>query len=140
MVSLTVIGAYFALAAWMMTMDVVSWVGKKTELWDISETPIVSAFLAERMLDPVGPPSLGGGGRPLGVNGSLDYAEFFLKRVRGAVNDTAQLTEDSLRTREDVFASYAIQERFVAAREDAELLDLLQNGEATVREVDTSRE
>ncbi|MEM8758539.1 MAG: hypothetical protein AAGF47_12255, partial [Planctomycetota bacterium] len=43
--ALAIIAVYFLAAAWMMAMDLASWFGKTTDLYDMTDAPFVSAFL-----------------------------------------------------------------------------------------------
>ncbi|MGP1272561.1 MAG: ABC transporter permease [Phycisphaerales bacterium] len=139
MVALGIIAVYFLAAAWMMAMDAAHWVGKKTELYDISRTPFVSAFLSTRILDEAGPPSLGGFGRPIGLNGRLDYVDYFFSRARGAVDSIQRLDPASDRTPADVFADAAVQERTLADLPVEELTARIQDGEDLLGELDAAR-
>ncbi|MEO1585394.1 MAG: ABC transporter permease [Planctomycetota bacterium] len=139
MVSLAVIGVYFVLSAWMMSMDAVSFVGKKTGLYDLADTPILGAFSSERMLAEAGPPSLAGFGRPIGMTGRLDYVDYFFTRVRDATTDIAKLGEDAERTPADVRASYAVMERRILDVSIEELESRVTQGENILNGLDDAR-
>lgn len=139
MFSLAVIGCYFLLAAWMMAIDVVQWMGTKTGAWNLKETPVAGAFLPEQMLSQVAPPSLGGLGRPIGVTGRLDYVDFFFSRVRDAVDELDRLGPESERSVEEVIASYAVKERQILDVSQEELRERVERGEEILAELDDAR-
>ncbi|MEO1716668.1 MAG: ABC transporter permease [Planctomycetota bacterium] len=139
MVSLAVIGCYFALAIWMMSMDVVSWVGKKTDAWDLAETPVLGAFLAERMLEQSGPPSVAGLGKPIGMVGRLDYIDFFFSRARTAVDEASNVGESSDRTVTEVLDSFSVQERRLLDLPLPDLIERVEEGESILGRLDDAR-
>ncbi len=139
MVSLAVIGAYFLLAAWMMTMDVVQWAGKTTGAWELEEVPVLRAFLSERMLQQSGPPSLAGLGKPVGMVGRLDYIDFFFSRARSAVDEVAQVDESSDRTAREVLDGFAVQERKLVDVPLDELVTRVEEGESILGRLDDAR-
>ncbi|MEO0631474.1 MAG: hypothetical protein AAFY46_12240, partial [Planctomycetota bacterium] len=143
MVSLAVIGAYFALAAWMMAMDAAQWAGKKTGAWDLAETPVLRAFLSERMLEQSGPPSLAGLGQPVGMIGRLDYIDFFFTRARSAVDEAAQVSaateaEGGQSVRE-VLDGFAVQERRLVDEPLEQLVVRVEEGESILNRLDDAR-
>jgi len=139
MLALAVIGVYFLLAGWMMSMDALHAVGKRTGAWDLEKMPFVSAFLSERMLAESGPPGLAGLGRPIGTVGRLDSVDFFFSRVRSATDGIRELEEESGRTMQDVIDGFAVQERRIIDVSEAELLSRVAEGESILRRLDDSR-
>ncbi len=139
MLSLGVIGAYFLLATWMMAMDAVGWVGKKTDAYDLKEVPVMGAFLSERMLEQAGPPSLAGLGRPVGMVGRLDYIDFFFSRARGAVDEAAQVAETGDGQVRAVLDRFAVQERRLLDEPLEQLFTRVEEGESILGRLDDAR-
>ena len=139
MISLAVIGMYFLLAVWMMAMDAIQWAGKESGAWTLEETPVMRAFLSERMLEQSGPPSLAGLGTPVGMVGRLDYIDFFFSRARSAVDEVAQMNDLSEQTVREVLDGFAVQERRLADVSVEELLARVEEGESILGRLDDAR-
>lgn len=139
MVSLGIIGVYFGLAVWMMAVDALTWAGSSTGLWDVSRTPYVSAFNRSRMLEEVGPPSLGGLGRPIGTTGRLDYVEFFFRKAEQTIEGLEKLDPVSGRTSLNVIADTSVLERHLLTSDPAELRATLGEGRAILERLDAAR-
>jgi peptide/nickel transport system permease protein len=139
MVSLGIIAVYFGLSGWMMAVDAVTWVGASTGLWDLSRTPYVSAFNRSRMLEEVGPPSLGGLGRPIGTTGRLDYVEFFFRKADQTIEGIEKLDPASGRSSADVIDDTAVLERRLLTTDPAELRVTLAEGRAILDRLDAAR-
>ncbi|MEL7484048.1 MAG: ABC transporter permease subunit, partial [Planctomycetota bacterium] len=119
------------------------WAGKKTGAWDLAETPVLRAFLSERMLEQSGPPSLAGLGQPIGMIGRLDYIDFFFTRARSAVDEAAQVSaateaEGGQSVRE-VLDGFAVQERRLVDEPLEQLVVRVEEGESILNRLDDAR-
>ena len=139
MSALGVIALFFILAAWMMLMDVVQFVGKSTGAYDLYETPIVSTFLPRRMLEEIGPPTLGGLGKPWGDDGRLNSVVFYHTRAKTAIktiNSAEGITEESIQR---VLNEAGVAERKLADIGVEELEGYVVEIDAILAEMDSLR-
>lgn len=139
MSALGVIALFFVLAAWMMLMDVVQFVGKSTGMYDLYETPIVSTFLPRRMLEEIGPPTLGGLGKPWGDDGRLNSVVFYHTRAKTAlktINSAEGITEESIQR---VLDEAGVAERNLADLGIDELERLVGEIDGILAEMDSLR-
>lgn len=109
-----IIGAYLLLAGWIWLMEGVNWLGKQTEMWDLSSRPLLGMFLPEKTLERVGPAQVAGFGLEQSVRERTNHADWMVKFVGGALQDVDRLGEDSELTPVQVLARARLAERRIA--------------------------
>lgn len=114
MFALAVIGLYAGLAVWISTLEVVDWVGRKTDRWDLRRSAILSALLPYRTAERVGPPNLAGFGLRQDAKNRANQYGILLKLVEQCLDAAESIGPDSERTARDVFDEQAMAERRIA--------------------------
>ncbi len=139
MLSLGVIGVFFLGAFWMMAMDALLWVGKKTGAYDLYRVPVMSTFLPKRMLLEVGPPNLSGLGRPWGENGRADGVDFYYIKAKTAVETIESIPDISPESIQEVLDDARVMERDLADVDYTEIREMVNEVTAIFESMDSVR-
>lgn len=128
MVALGVIALYAFIAGWIILMESVNWVGRKTEAFTLEDSPVLGMFLPSRTLERVGPPNLAGMGKRQTAIQRANQYDFFLRHVGEALKAAELATPENGLTPEGVLASASLAERRLAPLPLEELEALHQQG------------
>ncbi|GAB5495194.1 MAG: hypothetical protein Phyf2KO_02740 [Phycisphaerales bacterium] len=137
--ALGVIAVFFLMAAWMMLMDALQFVGKATGAYDLYETPIVSTFLPRRMLEEIGPPMLGGLGKPWGDDGRLNSVVYYHTRATTAletIDSVEGITDESIQR---ILEEAGVAERRLGVSNVEDLRGLVGDIDVILAEMDSLR-
>lgn len=140
MFSLGIIAVFFLGAFWMMAMDALSWVGRKTGAYDLYQVPVMSTFLPKRMLLEVGSPTLSGLGRPWGPDGRAEGVNFFYIKAKTAIDSIDAVPGISPESRAEILRSAGVMERQLADVPYEELHAMVDEITAILDEMDIFRD
>ena len=100
MAAMAVILLYFALALWIAAMEVVAWVGQKSEWYDLRESRILGALLPHHTAERVGPPNLAGFGVRQDSRWRSNQYDFMFtsaEQTLGQIDRLAEPSDDAIR-------------------------------------------
>lgn len=129
-VAMGIITIYLLLFTWILSMQAVSWVGKKTGSFDLRERPVLGAMLPERTLERVGARNLSGFGIKSGPDLRGDQLYFYFELVGGVLRELEKPQTDSSPAREETLAKAALAERRVADVPNEQLREIYDRGVA----------
>jgi peptide/nickel transport system permease protein len=139
MAALMVIAAYVLLTAWIVSIQMADYLGRRTGAFTLQERPVLGFLLAERTLERVGPPTLAGFGMRQDAERRTDQYAFLLNLVRHGFEDLAGLDDEGDRTAEQVLARIGMAERRLARRPVEELRADLELGWSQFARMDALR-
>ncbi len=140
MASLGVIGVFFVGAFWMMAMDALLWMGKKTGAYDLYRVPVMSTFLPKRMLMEVGPPNLSGLGRPWGADGRANSVNFYYLKAKTAVDTIEAIPGISPESIREVLDDASVMERKLVDAEYPQIRAMVDEVTQILSEMDVVRD
>lgn len=148
MAAVGVISLYLLLFVWITGMQVVSWVGVRTDTFDLSQRPIMGALLTQRTLERVAGSNQPGFGLIAKPSDRIEQVKFYFDRAgkifieldqqkEAAGNDGDTSDERSV---EEIVAFSSLAERHVANVPMDELRAIHTKGMDLFAEQDTLRE
>ncbi len=147
LVAMSIISLYLLLFVWITSMQVVAWVGDKTDAYDLSQRPIMGALLTQRTLERVGGSNQPGFGLIAEPSKRIEQVKFFFDRAGKIFTEldqqkenAADIPEGEARTVEEIMAFSRLAERQVAEIDIEELRAIHSKGMALFAEQDTLRE
>jgi len=111
MVALFIISLYMLLFCWILLMQGVSWVGKKTDSFELRESPVFGALLPEQTLTRVGARNMPGFGLTSGPADRTEQLKFYFDRINEELIKIENASPDSGIVEADALASLALAER-----------------------------
>lgn len=147
MFAMGIISLYMILFVWIVSMQIVAWVGTTTNSFDLRQSPVMGALLPERTLERVGASNLPGFGRTANPTKRTEQVKFYFDQVGKVFTEldqqasirTADQTHDE-RTLEDVLNSSKLAERRIADLPVEQLRTLFDEGTVIFGEQDTLRQ
>lgn len=147
LVAMSIISLYLLLFVWITSMQVVAWVGDKTDAYDLSQRPIMGALLTQRTLERVGGSNQPGFGLIAEPSKRIEQVKFFFDRAGKIFTEldqqkenAADIPEGEARTVEEIMAFSRLAERQVADIHIEDLRAIHEKGMALFAEQDTLRE
>lgn len=128
MCAMGVIALYFALALWIAAMEIVAWIGEKTEWYDLREHQILGALLPHHTAERVGPPNLAGFGMRQESRWRSNQFDFMLTTAEQTLSQIDRLVDRSEAAVAMVLAGASMAERRLADVPIDRLRDLTREG------------
>ncbi len=141
MIAMSIISLYLMLFIWIISMQVIAWVGDKTGSFDLTERPVMGALLPSRTLERVGASNQLGFGLIAEPSKRTEQVKFYFGQVEGIFNEIGQKHESNehARSMEEIIKSTSLAELQVADRPIEELRALYDQGMAVFAAQDTLR-
>lgn len=147
MFAMGVISLYMILFVWIVSMQIVAWVGNYTNSFDLRQSPVMGALLPERTLERVGASNLPGFGLISDPTKRTEQVKFYFDQVSKVFTEldqqasirTADQSHEE-RTLEDVLNASRLAERRIADLPVEQLRALYDQGTAIFAEQDTLRQ
>jgi peptide/nickel transport system permease protein len=119
MVAMSIISLYLLLFVWIISMQLVSWIGNVTGSYDLRERPVMGALLPERTLERVGASNQPGFGLLAEPGKRTEHVKFYFQQIGKIFTELEQSesgAEDGEDTRsmEEILAAANLAERHVA--------------------------
>ena len=130
MVAMGVISLYLLLFAWIIAMQLVSFVGSSTGAFDLSERPVLGAMLPERTLERVGARNLPGFGLVSEPDERSEQLTFYFDLVGEALRELERGEVEGGLTRGEILDKAALAERRIADLPDERLREIYERGRA----------
>ena len=116
MVASGIISLYMLLFVWILAMQLVAWVGKTTETFDLRQRPIMGALLPERTLERVGASNELGFGVHAEPSKRMEQVGFYFEHISKMFDELDQSGSGTVegRSEEAIRKSVALAERKIA--------------------------
>jgi len=132
LIAMGVIGVYVLMFAWILLMEIASWAGDTTGLYDLEEaSPVMAALLPDRVQDRVGADNELGFGIPANQTKRMTHYNFYLRNVGTKLLQEIDQSQDQgtqRRSIDEIRASAALAERTLADRPVDELREMYERG------------
>lgn len=143
LMAMFVISLYMLLFVWITGMQIVGWVGNKTDSFDLSERPILGALLTERTSEQVGAKEQPGFGLVSRPEKRIEQVKFYFERAGKIFTELEQQQDASVqgdpRQLSEIMESATLAERRVADVDIDELRVIYEKGTSLFAEQDTLR-
>ncbi|MCA9276053.1 MAG: hypothetical protein KDA29_08505, partial [Phycisphaerales bacterium] len=118
-VAMSIISLYLLLFVWIIAMQLVSWVGKTTDAYDLRERPIMGALLPERTLERVGASNQPGFGMIAKPGVRTEHVKFYFQQIGRIFTELEQrdaggADSEGARSMEQILDAASLAERRVA--------------------------
>ncbi|MFK7758490.1 MAG: ABC transporter permease [Phycisphaerales bacterium] len=113
MIASGIISIYLLLFCWILLMQLVSWVGKTTDSFDLRQSPIMGALLPERTLERVGASNEPGFGIHSEPSKRMEQVGFYFENISKMFDELDQGAASGVegRSLEEVRGSVSLAER-----------------------------
>ncbi len=141
MIAMSIISLYLMLFIWIVSMQIIAWVGDKTGSFDLTERPVMGALLPSRTLERVGASNQLGFGLTAEPSKRTEQVKFYFGQVEGIFKEIGQKhdSNEHARSMEEIIKSTSLAELQVANRPVEELREIYNRGMAVFDAQDTLR-
>ena len=143
-VAMSIISLYLLLFVWIIAMQLVSWVGKTTDAYDLRERPIMGALLPERTLERVGASNQPGFGMIAKPGVRTEHVKFYFQQIGRIFTELEQrdaggADSEGARSLEQILDAASLAERRVADMPVEQLREQYDRAMAVFAEQDNLR-